>query len=424
MKLQIRSIVLIGIFFLMDASTGLAQLNKNLQYNRAPGFQGINQFETPKDDSTEFDGMQVQIGGDFALQFQSIQHSTMSGDTLIKLGSNFNLPTANLNLGVQLANGIRMSLSTYLSSRNHKETWVKGGYIQIDKLDFIKVDFISKLMNVLTIKAGMDEINYGDIHFRRSDNARAIYNPFVGNYIMDAFTTEVFGELTFQKNGILIVGGISNGNLNQSVIIENKDPKPSFYGKIGYDSNITNDLRLRLTGSAYISPGYDNGHYLYNGDRAGARYYSVLQEYNASDNFRSGRFSPGFRKFNAVQVNPFVKWKGLEFFGVFEWAQGAQGESISKGNYTQWGAEVLYRIGENEKFYLGARYNTVGGMDSTNAKIKNITRVNAGGGWFITDNVLMKAEYVYQDYSGSGWDGSVYRGANFKGVMLEAVIGF
>ena len=43
------------------------------------------------------------------------------------------------------------------------------------------------------------EINYGDAHFRRSDNGNAIYNPFVGNYIMDAFTTEIGGEVVPQS---------------------------------------------------------------------------------------------------------------------------------------------------------------------------------------------------------------------------------
>lgn len=48
------------------------------------------------------------------------------------------------------------------------------------------------------------ENNYGDAHFRRSDNAQAIYNPFVGNLIMDAFTTEVGAELYYRKNGLSV----------------------------------------------------------------------------------------------------------------------------------------------------------------------------------------------------------------------------
>jgi hypothetical protein len=33
----------------------------------------------------------------------------------------------------QLAKGIRIQLTSYLSSRHHNETWVKDGFIQIDE---------------------------------------------------------------------------------------------------------------------------------------------------------------------------------------------------------------------------------------------------------------------------------------------------
>ncbi len=171
-----------------------------LQFFRPNNKAGLNIFEPSKKNNVPFDGIKVRVGGDFAMQFQAI-NQTNTLDSLVELGPNFNLPTANLNLDVQLYNGLRMHLRTYLSSRNHAEAWVKGGYIQIDKLDFINPDFLQGLMDVTTITIGMDEFNYGDAHFRRSDNARAIFNPFVGNYIMDAFSTEAFGEVTVHKNG-------------------------------------------------------------------------------------------------------------------------------------------------------------------------------------------------------------------------------
>ena len=44
---------------------------------------------------------------------------------LYNLSPSFDLAEANLNLDVQLADGIRLSLETYLSTRHHSETWVK-----------------------------------------------------------------------------------------------------------------------------------------------------------------------------------------------------------------------------------------------------------------------------------------------------------
>ena len=158
-------------------------------------------------------------------------------------------------------------------------------------------------MSHTTITVGMDEFNYGDAHFRRSDNARAIFNPVVGNYIMDAFSTEAFGEVNVQNNGWLVVIGITNGKLNQNVVVNStSDNKPSFYGKLGFDKQVNEGLRLRLTGSAYANNGTTTGTWLYGGDRAGARYYNVLYTVpDAEGNTEGGNFDG---RFNAIhQVN-------------------------------------------------------------------------------------------------------------------------
>lgn len=413
------------IAFLLMSVTGYAQLDKrkSLQYWRQPGKMGLNVFETSKNDTVVFDGVRLRIGGDFALQFQGLTHENgfQGGDPLVDLGSNFNLPSANLNLDVQLADGLRMHLRTYLSSRHHPEAWIKGGYIQMDNLNFIKEGFASNLMDILTIKIGMDEINYGDTHFRRSDNAGAIYNPFVGNYIMDSFTTEPFMELTFQPNDWVIVAGVSNGKLNQSPV--KGDGGIVFYGKLGWDSQINNDLRVRLTGSLYSSSDKSTRDYLYGGDRAGARYFEIFATQNGGSDF-DPRFNPGFAYQSSVQFNPFVKYKGLEFFGVFEFINDGNDAAGAQGKYNQLGLEGLYRFGMNEQWYLGARYNAVNGNQNENAADRDINRLNLGGGWFMTNNVLLKMEYVNSEYSGDGWAGSKYYEGKFNGVMLEAVIGF
>ena len=123
----------------------------------------------------------------------------VNANQLADIGFGFNNSTANLGLNAQLAPGIRVALTSYLSSRHHNETWVKDGYIQIDEspIDFVP---LKALMEIVTVRVGHFEINYGDAHFRRSDNGNAIYNPFVGNYIMDAFTTEIGGEVYLKAN--------------------------------------------------------------------------------------------------------------------------------------------------------------------------------------------------------------------------------
>lgn len=381
-------------------------------------------FEPSKADTSTFDGVKVKVGGDFALQFQSLTHSSEI-DTLYELKPNLNLPTANLNLDVALYDGLKMHMRTYLSSRHHNEAWVKGGHMQVDKLDFISEGFLSNIMELVSIRVGLDEINYGDAHFRRSDNAEAINNPFVGNYIMDAFSTEAFGEITVQKSGIIGVLGVSNGKLNQNVTVTkryNGDNKLSLYGKLGYDKQISDDFRARLTASFYTNQGTTTGSYLYGGDRSGARYYSVMVVDGANDVFTSGRYNPRFSQITAVQINPFIKFKGAEFFGIYEMANG--GEKDKNGSFSQIGAELLYRFGGKEQFYLGGRYNAVSGTQTEDAKQIDISRINAGGGWFLTENVLTKVEFVQQSYTGEGWEGSTFQGGEFNGLMIEAVVSF
>ena len=218
---------------------------------RLPDQRGINMFETPPQDSLPFDDVKLRLGGDFTIQYQGLSHSNGadegSSNELIELGTGFNLATANMNFDVALEEGIRMNVVVYLSSRHHPEAWVKGGYLQIDKLTILNNDFIDKLMKNVTLKIGHMEINYGDAHFRRTDNARALYNPFVGNYIMDAFDTEVGMEAYFQKNGWLIMLAGSNGTVKPDVT--NTSADPAIYGKIGYDKQLNEKLRVRLTSS-------------------------------------------------------------------------------------------------------------------------------------------------------------------------------
>jgi hypothetical protein len=124
---------------------GLFAQQPELQNFRLPGQQGLNVFEAPKDD-VPFDGVKVRVGGDFAIQVQGLSQTNAFAKATDsvgmslqapKLGTNVNLPTANLNLDAQFADGVRLHLRTYLSSRHHTEAWVKGGYIQIDNLNFI-----------------------------------------------------------------------------------------------------------------------------------------------------------------------------------------------------------------------------------------------------------------------------------------------
>lgn len=421
------ALVIIGL----TATLGFAQEQSYKMDNFYTQTQNAkNIFEAPKDTLTTFDKVRVNLGGAFALQFQGISHENtalpvmvndVNTNQLYDIGNNFNLATANLDLNVSLYDGVNLHLRTFLSSRHHNETYVKGGFLQIDKLDFIQKGFLDDFMKYATIKIGHNEINYGDAHFRRSDNANTLTNPFVGNLLMDAYATMVFGEVYYRRDGWIGMVGVTNGRLNQTA---NSGTSPSVYAKIGYDKQLTEDLRFRLTGSVYNVAETKRTDF-YDGDRAGSRYYFVMENAAAtsSANFRSGQIIPGFtNKLTAFMVNPFVKYKGLEFFGVYENTNGKASTEIDRRTFQQYSAELLYRFGGDEKLYVGGRYNGVTGETGAGEDI-DVTRFNLGGGWYMTKNILVKVEYVNQKYDGYA-PTNILNGGKFNGFVAEAAIAF
>jgi hypothetical protein len=403
----------------------MAQTQRDLDNYRTPDQRGINQFEAPKDTLSTFDGLHVRVGGASTIQFQALDHENSKNEStpvLEEIGYNFNLATANLDLDVALYDGVRMHLRTYLSSQHHPEAWVKGGYIQIDKLNFISEGFAEGLMEHMRFKIGHMEVNYGDAHFRRTDNAMATYNPFVGNYLMDSFTTEVGAEVYYFSNGWLGMLGITNGKLNQSV--ENPDTtSPSFVAKLGYDDYISEDLRFRLTGSIYHTAQTASA-YLYGGDRSGSRYYTVFTDVDGKgDGFRAGRINPGLRnEMTSIMINPFLKYGGLEFFGIFESAKGKASSEADERTWNQYSGELIYRFGSDEDLYLGGRYSLVDGELQSGDKV-DVNRLQLSAGWFMTKNILMKLEYVNQEYNDYPVS-DIHNDGKFNGLMVEAAISF
>ncbi|MFB6274379.1 MAG: hypothetical protein ABEL51_15965 [Salinibacter sp.] len=417
--MMLRSLLLTLLVGLLPF-TAAAQF-QTLPNMRPAGQNGIDMFEPPKTDTSEFDGIEINVGGAFAQQLQSISQSNAAGN-LPEIGRGFNLATANLDVNATLAEGIRLHVRTYLSSRHHNDAWVKGGYLQVDELAMFDSEALDNLMRNVTIRAGHFMPNYGDTHYRRTDNADALQNPFVGNNVLDAFTTEVGAELTYQSNGFLAVGGFG-GELDPTVL--NPDERaPSFHAKLGIDRQLSSMIRVRLTGSAYYTKSSAAAH-LHSGDRAGSRYYNVVAGGDWSGRMRSG-FSDQVTSF---MVNPFVQIGGLELFGTIETISGS-GAGLSDGSLEQYAAEAIYRFADNDLF-AGIRYNTASGDLDHSAYNEppnwtggnTIDRWQVSAGWFMTKNILMKAEYVTQTYEGFP-TGSARKGADFDGLIIEGVVSF
>lgn len=445
----------IKLILLFCLVSGAVKAQETLQYFRPNDMRGVNVFETSKTDTVPFTGLKVKVGGNFEMEFQGLRNfntatpMTKTGfvgnvNSLETLTNGFDLPMANLNVDAQLADGIRMNITVYLATRHHEDTWVKGGYIQFDKLLFLHSDLINELMKSFTIKIGQNDIDYGDQHYRRSDGGNTIYNPFVENYIMDEFATEIGMEVYYHsKSGLFLMGGISNGELDPTVVSSIKidsatgQPNkydPAFHGKIGFDKQVNPDFRFRLTGSFY-SVNSDNSNTLFGGDRTGSHYFNVMEnqaiasgttlsdenDYSAF----SGRLNPGFtEELHTYMGNLFLKYQGLEFFGTIEDAHGRAITETTNRQATQYAADLIYRFPQGkENFWVGFRYNTVTALLQGYTANITVNREAGSLGWFITKNILAKAEYVNQNYEGYPAN-NILNGGNFHGAVLEASIGF
>ncbi len=502
--MKIQSFQTLAAVLILTLAAGTVSAQK-IQYSRSFDKRGINVFEPSKQDTVQYDGFKIRVGGSFTQDFQSFKSTNKAyyipvsapkpgggtvttnqnylygaitaQDTTTSKLSGFNTAMANLNFDIQIEDGIRVFLENYMSARHHTEFWVKGGYIQIDKLPmFGNPEWFTKYLRV---KIGHFQPNYGDFQHRRTDGGNAIFNPFAENLILDAFTTEIGGEVyAFPIDNLMVMGGMTsgfiNGNiqptadaLNTSGVVRTRR-SPSIFGKVAYDRNF-NDVRFRLSASIYHNANSQRNT-LFAGDRTGSHYFGVMEPARlkgpagtylpislgtspsdpttqAGPNFTSGRIDPGMsNRITTINISPFVKYKGLEVYGGIDLLKGSvYNDTIrnSSGNlewakrsWNQLYGEVVYRFLKNEQLYVGARYVNVSGepfgikyssvdagkTDGAQAKV-NINRLAFAAGYFPTKNMLLKVEYVSQAYN--DFPLKDYRNeGKFSGFMIEAVIGF
>jgi hypothetical protein len=418
-----------------DSTSALAIISTvptiEIQHFRPADQRGLNMFEPPKKDEVPYTGFKLSWGAAFTQQFQGLQHSNAADaklvnnvdqNKLIGLGHGFNNAVANLYLNAQLAKGIRVAVVSYASARHHQETWVKEGYALIDDSP-IDLAPLNAIMQYTTLKVGHFEIDYGDAHYRRSDNGQAMFNPFVGNYILDAFTTEIGGQVYFRTGPWLAMGGITGGEVKGMVTTPEKR-SPAYVAKLGIDESFTPKMRVRLTGSMYAQDA-SSSNTLFTGDRAGSRYYDVLENTASTETAQawSGNIRPGFaNSVHSYVVNPFVKLYGVELFGNIETATGKASTELTNRTIRQYAGEGIYRFW-SDKLYLGGRYNTVRGELAGVPNDVAVNRVQLGGGWFVTPLLLTKVEWVNQKYEKFPTS-DIRSGGQFKGFMVEGTIAF
>lgn len=415
-----------------DSTRRFALPPLRIQHMRPRDQRGLLIFESPKEDTVSYNGFTLQWGAAFAQGMQELHHSNtatpvvvggVNQNELMAIGGGFNNAVANLYLDAQLARGIRVAMTSYLSSRHHSETWVKDGYFLIDASP-IEHPLLDLLMNFATIKVGHFEVNYGDAHFRRTDNGQAMHNPLIGNLILDGFTTEIGGEGMLRVGPLLAMAGVTGGEIRGQVTGPSQR-SPAWLAKLGFDRQVAPDLRVRLTGSTYGSA-KSRSNTLYTGDRGGSPYFMVLENTTATEAAAawSGNIRPGFANVvHAYMMNPFVKFRALEFFGTIETSTGKANAEARKRTVRQLAGEGVIHFGRNDRLFGAARYNRVAGELAGMPNDISTDRWQVGGGWFVLPTVLAKAEYVRQRYYQFPAN-DIRNGGRFSGFVLAGALAF
>ena len=415
----------------------------------------VQQFE-PEKDTSAFNGKpEVSFATDLSFYYQGLSQTyygtTANGTTYTDpkataIESGLILPTANFDINAKVMSGFNVKLQTMLAGHHHNDTYVKGGYATIDNLDFVAPGFLSNIMHDTTIKIGVNDINYGDDQYRRTDNANVMRNPFITNMGVEGYLQGTHVEVLYRIPSIssFAMVGITNGQANpQDVAKQEYDANTAsassnrygVYGKIGFDHDYSDDLRFRATESVYAING-SNRNDLYSSDKAGNVITSVFGA-GASDAMSSGwNAMSGYVKtpsgsyvlksaadIVASKTNLFLKYKDTELYGMYEIADGADvyDKSMKMNHYA---IDLVQRF-YNDKFWAAARYEDAvvkyadAFRDFGDAEL---TQWQLGLGWFLSKNAVAKLEYIDQKRENF----SIYKtgDAEFKGFMVNASLSF
>jgi hypothetical protein len=370
----------------------------------------------------------MRFGLDFALRFQALENENKNpAESIAPLSPGFSNANGNLNLLFNLDKGISTYIEAYLSSEHHEEMWMREGYLFVDSLEMLNSPFINGLMKYLSFKAGQMEINYGDYHFRRTDNGQALRNPFIGNYIIDANTTEIGIEtmLNYEKWEFLLglTGGATTGDTNEGHGIGK-------YSKLAYNF-LEGESNLRVSGTVYqvdhsenprdrALPGSTrNG--LYSGNRSGSPFKSL---FGAETD--AGQILPNASQdFLAYILNVYWSAGKTEVFLDYDVVSdkdidGSESSATLEEAWSQYAVDVKYNF--TSKLYGALRYNVADHLKASDkSSNEKVTRYQGVVGYFINPSVLTKLEYVYQDYAGFQ---NNLKGGKFHGVVLEGTVSF
>lgn len=369
----------------------------------------------------------IRFGMDAVTVWQALENRNDPG-TLPNLSTGMQAALGNLQLNVALADGIDVYAEFYLSSKHHPgEVMDREGWMYISKLpDRWDLFGLNTIFKYIDIKAGHFEVDFGNQHLTRSDNAQVQKNPLIGNYIVDPNTVEAGLEVIGNEGTFNWLAGFGSG-----VTVEDFQPGRgySLHGKLWLEPD---DSRFNVAASVYRAnhsgnpTGYPNdgsSEELFSGNRSGSRYSGVINLTSPD----AGQLNLGRgQDVTAWQLDAGVNLEPFEISGLFGQMQDGDVNGSDDGEpheeWTYFGAEAKVDL-LFDMVYLAIRYSRAATSMYRGAETDaNADRFQIGLGYWLIDNILLKAEYVTQHYN--GFTQTYVGNPRFSGILAEASMSF
>ncbi len=345
---------------------------------------------------------------------------------------------ANLEFNMTIGdNDIDVFFDGLLATQRHpSQWWGNQGYMYIRNIpgnSFLTA--LNPVLEYIDIKAGNFFVNFGEHQFTRTINADAHRNPLVGNPVLSPLGAEPGMEI-YHKGpgyGLMVGGGIGA-------------PEQDFQDARSYSFRTKAWLDMidgvYLSGSFYTvnhDAGVLRGTNLFRRERHGSSYGAT---WNLNNDGSGAGEGPGQGRPGVGQET--TAWEANAIFNLFEGNRisalfgmatdvGPNPDNFNEEGEEEWSYySVETRQFLYENFYLAGRYSAIDySKFMTTDNDGSVSRIQAGFGTFITDNILLKGEYVYQSASGfqEGTTGvvtsvDVGQDPSFQGVILEVGVSF
>jgi len=331
---------------------------------------------------------------------------------------------------------IEVVFDLYLSSRNHPSTtYGNEGYMVLhgvpENLENLK--FLEPILSKVDIKAGHFLVDFGDNKDHRSNNAIVQKNPLIGNFVVDPNIVSIGMQVSSKPGtrfGWLV--GANNGtttedwNVGRGFAANGKlyfYPVKPLRASVSYMTANNSDNPTKAAGGSALQ--------MFSGNRSGERYAGVMGGGQAPGNV----FPQAGEKFSAGQID--LTYDDANFpvklYGHYGRTQdkdingSAAGTPEETWNY--YAADVVYKV--TPALYAAGRYSAATTDMLTGRETDGkVNRIQVGGGFWLTRNMLMKLEYVTQKYSGFRQGDVVnngiqaWRDPEFNGFVAEVSFAF